>query len=89
MGIDFNIDTNKEQLEHALEAIQKLRLKKPVRVNKPDNTSPKVLKNSVVAYVGSEHKSEFSWVCFKCSQDTEEVDNPYFVSQKIHNYGVF
>jgi hypothetical protein len=88
MGIDFRSHTNHEQLEHAIISINKLRLKKPVRITKPDKNSRMALKNTILAYRECASKSELRWVCMKCSLDAEEINNPYCVSHVIHNYGV-
>jgi len=89
VGIDLSSKNNKDQLEHAISCISKLRFKKPVRIVKPSSNSPTVLSNTILAYKGSQSKPEFRWVCLKCSLNTDEVSNPFFVSGPAQNHGVF
>ena len=87
MGIDPSSENKQEQLEHAIESINKLRLKKPVRIVKPSSDSRMVLANTIFAYEKN-WKPEFRWVCLKCSRNTDQVDNPFYESRRAQNHAV-
>jgi hypothetical protein len=89
LGIDLSSENNQEQIQYAIECIKKLRLKKPVRIVKPSSNSRTALASTVIAYTKSRRKPEFMWVCLKCSQNTDEVENPFFVLGPLQNHGVF
>ena len=89
MGIDLRGENNQDQMQHAIESIKKLRLKKPVRIFKPSSNSQMALASTILAYQTSGPKKEFRWVCQKCSEKTDEVENPYFVPGPLQNHGVF
>lgn len=89
MDVDMSSKNNQDQIEHAIECIKKLRLKKPVRIVKPSSNSRMALASTILAYQTSGPKTEFRWVCLKCSRKTDEVQNPYFVSGPLQNHGVF
>ena len=89
MGVDMSSTNNEDQIQHAIECITKLRLKKPVRVVKPSSNSRMTPASTLLAYNNAGRKTEFRWVCLKCSENTDEVQNPFFVSGQLQNHAVF
>ena len=77
-GIELKSQTDQNELRHAICYMTVLKKKKPVRIVQPKKNSRMALQNSTLVYENSASRSELR----KCGQNTEEVENMYYVSRE-------
>ena len=73
-----NDSATQNDLEYVIHSIERLRKRKPVRVDFPDPRKKFVLDNSILVFASTKNKKDSMWLCQDCSLNKESKPNPFF-----------